>query len=69
MDLIHTLYEPPGEGPHATILTLHGWGANALDLLGLAPYLCSGRFLVICPQGPVLAPIGLNAVGYGWFPS
>ena len=69
MDLIHTLYEPPGEGPHPTILTLHGWGANALDLLGLAPYLCGGRFLVICPQGPVQTPIGPNAVGYGWYPS
>ena len=69
MDLIHTLYEPSGAGPHPTILTLHGWGANALDLLGLAPYLCGGRFLVICPQGPVQTPIAPNAVGYGWFPS
>jgi phospholipase/carboxylesterase len=69
MDLIHTLYEPPGAGPHPTILTLHGWGANAMDLLGLAPYLCGGRFLIICPQGPVQTPIGPNAVGYGWYPS
>ena len=42
MHLIHALFEPPGDGPHPTILALHGRGANALDLLGLAPYLCGG---------------------------
>ncbi len=68
MHLIHTIYEPRGEGHHPTILALHGWGANALDLFGLAPYLCGGRFLVICPQGPVETPIGPGAFGYGWFP-
>jgi phospholipase/carboxylesterase len=68
MHLIHTVFEPPGAGPHPTLLTLHGWGANALDLLGLAPYLCSGKFLVLCPQGPLHVPLGGAAVGYGWFP-
>jgi len=68
MQLVHTIYEPPGPGPHPTLLTLHGWGANALDLLGLAPYLGGGKFLVLCPQGPLQVPIGQNAVGYGWFP-
>lgn len=68
MNLIHAIFEPPGAGPHPTLLTLHGWGANALDLLGLAPYLCSGRFLVLCPQGPLQIPLGGAAVGYGWFP-
>ncbi len=68
MELIHTVYEPAGEGPHPTILTLHGWGANAMDLLGLAPHLAGGRFLVICPQGPVQTPIGPSMVGYGWYP-
>ena len=65
MQLIHAFYEPIGDGPHPTILTLHGRGANAMDLLGLAPYLASGRFLVLCPQGPVQMPIGPGAVGYG----
>lgn len=69
MQLIHTIFEPRGEGPHPTILTLHGRGANALDLLGLAPYVCGGRFLLLCPQGPVQMPIGPGAVGYGWVPS
>jgi len=66
-DLLHTVYEPAGEGPHPTIVALHGWGANGMDLLGLAPYLAGGRFLVICPQGRVEVPLG-PTVGYGWFP-
>jgi len=67
MDLLHTAYEPAGDGPHPTVLALHGWGANAMDLLGLAPYLAGGRFLVLCPQGTVEVPLG-PMVGYGWFP-
>ena len=68
MDLIHTIYEPSGTGPYPTILTLHGRGANAFDLLGLAPHLCSGKFLMLCPQGPLDTPIGPGAVGYAWYP-
>lgn len=68
MEFVHTIFEPSGDGPHPTILALHGWGANALDLLGLAPYICDGRFLVICPQGQLQVPIGPGAVGYGWIP-
>jgi phospholipase/carboxylesterase len=67
MNLIHTIYQPPGEGPFPTILTLHGRGANAFDLLGLAPYLCGGKFLIICPQAPLETPIGPEAVGYAWY--
>ena len=69
MDLAHTLYEPEGAGPHPTIVALHGWGASALDLVGLAPHLGGGRFQVICPQGPLVVPLGgTGAVGFGWFP-
>ena len=68
MNLIHTIYEPSGGGPHPTILTLHGRGANAFDLLGLAPLICNGKFLMICPQGPLETPIGPGAVGYAWYP-
>ncbi len=68
MQLIHTLYQPAGDGPFPTVLTLHGRGANAFDLLGLAPYLCGGKFLMICPQGPLETPIGPEAVGYAWYP-
>jgi phospholipase/carboxylesterase len=68
MQLVHTLYEPTGAGPHPAILTLHGRGANAFDLLGLAPHLCGGKFMMICPQGPLETPIGPDAVGYAWYP-
>src|SRR5262245_64669654 len=67
MELVHAAYEPAGDGPFPTVLALHGWGANALDLLGLAPYLGRGQFLVLCPQGPTEVPLG-GPVGYGWFP-
>jgi phospholipase/carboxylesterase len=49
-------------------LTLHGRGANAMDLLGLAPLLCGGKFLMICPQGPLETPIGPGMTGYAWYP-
>lgn len=68
MNLLHAAYEPAGDGPHPTIIALHGWGANALDLLGLAPHIARGRFLVLCPQGSLTFPIGPNANGFGWFP-
>ncbi|MBF6567367.1 MAG: alpha/beta fold hydrolase [Candidatus Binataceae bacterium] len=68
MNLIHAAYEPGGSGPHPAVLAFHGWGANALDLLGLAPHLIDGKSLVLCPQGPLTVPIGQNQNGYGWFP-
>jgi phospholipase/carboxylesterase len=67
MNLIHTAFEPAAEGPFPTVLAFHGWGANAFDLLGLAPYLGGGRFLMLCPQGPLEIPLG-PSTGYGWFP-
>ena len=68
MQLIHTIYQPVGDGLFPTLLTLHGRGANAFDLLGLAPHLCNGKLLMICPQGPLETPIGPEAVGYAWYP-
>lgn len=68
MELVHAAYEPAGDGPFPTVIALHGWGANALDLLGLAPHLGGGKFLVLCPQGPIEVPIGPGMNGYGWFP-
>lgn len=68
MNLIHTIHQPTGDGPYPTLLTLHGRGANAMDLLGLAPYICGGKFLVICPQGPLETPIGAGMTGYAWYP-
>ena len=68
MNLVHTAFVPAGDGPFPTLVAIHGWGASAQDLLGLAPILAGGRFLVLCPQGPVQVPIGPGHHGYGWFP-
>ncbi len=48
---------------------MHGRGANAQDLIGIAPYICDGRFQIICPQAPVEVPIGPGVLGYAWFSS
>jgi phospholipase/carboxylesterase len=66
-ELLYTAHVPGGEGPFPTLILVHGWGANAHDLLGLAPILHGGRALVLCPQGPVVLPIGGGESGYGWF--
>jgi phospholipase/carboxylesterase len=68
MNLLHTAYVPAGDGPFPTILALHGWGASAQDLLGLAPFLHGGEALVVCPEGPVAFEIQQGFVGHGWFP-
>ncbi len=67
MKLVHCAYEPAGSGPFPTIFAMHGWGSNAMDLQGLAPFVADGSFLVICPQGPVEVEIGA-VNGYGWYP-
>jgi phospholipase/carboxylesterase len=67
-ELLYTAHVPSGEGPFPTLVLLHGWGAGAHDLLGLAPILHGGRALVLCPQGPVVVSVGGGERGYGWFP-
>lgn len=66
MDLVHAVFEPAGDGPHPAIVAMHGWGSNALDLMGLAPYIADGRCLMLCPQGPVEVEIGA-VNGFGWY--
>lgn len=68
MNLLHTAHVPPGEGPYPTVFALHGWGASAHDLIGLAPLLHGGEALVLCPQGPIATPVGPGVYGYGWYP-
>lgn len=68
MDLLYTAHVPAGEGPFPTVVALHGWGASAHDLIGLAPLLHRGQALVLCPQGPVEVPIDPRMRGFGWFP-
>ena len=68
MELLHTVHVPAGEGPFPTIVALHGWGASAHDLIGLAPVLHGGEALVLCPQGPVALQVAPGMLGHGWFP-
>jgi phospholipase/carboxylesterase len=68
MELLYTAHVPAGEGPFPTVVLLHGWGASAHDLIGLAPVLHGGRALVLCPQGPVAIQPQPGMIGYGWFP-
>ncbi len=68
MKLLHTAHVPAGDGPFPTVVAIHGWGASAHDLLGLAPLFHRGQALVLCPQGSVEVPIGGPMPGYGWFP-
>ncbi len=68
MKLMHTAHVPAGDGLFPTIIALHGWGANAHDLMGLARILDGGRSLMLCPEGPVAFQAGPGAVGHGWFP-
>ena len=68
MELLYTAHVPPGGGPHPTIVMLHGWGASAHDLLGLAPILHGGGALVLSPQGPVAFEIAQGMLGFGWWP-
>ncbi|MEE9280429.1 MAG: dienelactone hydrolase family protein [Myxococcota bacterium] len=68
LDLLYTAHVPRGDGPFPTVLTLHGWGASAHDLLGLAPLLHAGDALVLCPEGPESTPIGPGMTGHGWYP-
>ena len=70
MTLIHAVAHPgpsddaDGDGLLPTLIALHGYGANAQDLLGLSPYLAGGRLLVICPQAPL--QIEPNFYGFNW---
>jgi phospholipase/carboxylesterase len=70
MNLVHTAYVPEGDGPFPTIVAIHGFGANANDLLGLAPYLRGGEALMVCPQGAL--GVGMPdrpglVIGWAWF--
>jgi predicted esterase len=56
MELLYTAHVPAGDGPFPTIIALHGWGANAHDLLGLAPIVPeTGSKLIREPANTVTA--------------
>ena len=68
MELMHTAHVPAGAGPFPTIVALHGFGASAHDLLGIAPLIEQGEVVFICPQGPMLIEPAPGQRAYGWFP-
>jgi len=68
MDLMHTAHVPHGPGPFPTIVALHGFGATAHDLLGIAPHIQEGEVLFLCPQGPMLIETAPGQRAHGWFP-
>lgn len=68
MELLHTAHVPAGAGPFPTILALHGWGASAHDLLGIAPHVLGGEVLFVCPEGPMSLEVAPGQRGHGWFP-
>lgn len=48
--------------PQATLVLLHGLGADERDLMGLAPFF-DERVEIICPRAPMASEWG----GYSWF--
>jgi phospholipase/carboxylesterase len=68
MELLHTAHVPAGAGPFPTILALHGFGASAHDLIGIAPLVDQGEVLFLCPQGPLTLEPAPGQRAYAWFP-
>lgn len=65
MTLTHVVAHPGGSGPLPTVVALHGHGANAQDLIGLAPHIAGGRTLWVCPQAQFTIEPG--SYGFTWF--
>ena len=53
-----TYTDPNSETTDWQLIMLHGWGANAVDLLGLAPYLRLSNFSMQFPDAPWPHPPG-----------
>ena len=64
MNLIHSAFEPAAEERLPTIVAFHGWGASALDLLGLGPYVGRRRLPDALSAGPARGSV--RSVGRLW---
>ena len=64
-NLSHVVVHPGGAEPLPTVVALHGHGAHAQDLIGLAPHIAGGRLLWICPQAEFEIEPGYY--GFTWF--
>jgi phospholipase/carboxylesterase len=47
----------PNQSADQLLVLMHGWGANAQDVAGLAPYLHLTGFQMIFPEGPFPHPM------------
>lgn len=66
MQLVHSIWHPGGDGePVPTLFAIHGHGAHAQDLLGIAPFVAAGRLQLICPEAEFVLQPGM--LGYTWF--
>lgn len=61
LTLNHVVRPAQGDGPHAGLLLLHGFGADEYDLFGLTPALDRSLFVV-----SARAPYSLDYGGYAW---
>jgi len=59
-------YDPAKNYP--LIVMLHGFGANMMDLTGLAPVINDTGYVYACPNAPIRFDFGLGQMGYGWYP-
>lgn len=57
-------YDPQVSYP--LVVMLHGFGANMLDLAGLAPSINPKGYVYACPNAPMVFDLGLGNKGYGW---
>lgn len=60
-----TLSPKSGQPAKGTIVILHGWGANAQDVLSLAIYLNLPDYQLVFPDAPFPHPY--NPVGKAWY--
>jgi phospholipase/carboxylesterase len=59
-------YDPAVSYP--LVIMLHGFGANMMDLSGLAPVINDIGYVYACPNAPISFNLGMGQMGYGWYP-
>ena len=57
-------YDPAVSYP--LVIMLHGFGAQMLDLAGLAPEINPRGYVYACPNAPIPFDLGYGQRGYGW---
>ncbi len=63
LGLAHRVHEPEVEGPHPTVVMLHGLSGDDRSMWVFAPRLPEG-WLLVAPRAPRAASVG----GYAWLP-